>query len=107
MQLVTQGECVDEGAPTQHPGFKVTADKARLQNAAKGQQGCTSFILQLLCFGVTVNDWTNSVKYMVEKPQSCLRAFVLRNDTRTLTLHPGHEQNMKESENSLASSVPP
>ena len=76
--LVTSGEVVSEGDPAQFPGFKTTGDKASLQNAPKAQKGCTSLQLQHLCNGVRNGDWSNSVKYMVTQPQSCLRAFVLR-----------------------------
>ena len=78
MIMVTQGEVISEGSPGQRPGFKFTGDKATLKQAPKGMRGCTSLILQLLCFGAKVGDWSQSVKHMVSKPQSCARAFVVR-----------------------------
>ena len=67
-----------KGSPQQRPGIKCTADAANLKNAPRKQRTATTVIMQLLCYGVKPNNWVNMVKYMVVKPQSCLRAFVLR-----------------------------
>ena len=78
MQILAEGESIMPGSATQRPGFKLTADAARLQNARKGSAVCCSIVLQLLCHGVYKDDWTNAVRYMVSRPQSCVKAFVLR-----------------------------
>ena len=77
MLMITEGEVVVDGSPSQRPGLKGTADAARLQNAPRGNQVWTTFIFQLLCFSEK-GAWSDSVKYMVTKPQSCVRAWVHR-----------------------------
>ncbi|KAL1515173.1 hypothetical protein AB1Y20_004241 [Prymnesium parvum] len=66
------------GCAAQSLGLKLTADAAQLKNAQKGKRTCTNVALQLLCHGVTTGNWTQSVKYMCSKPQSCCRAFLMR-----------------------------
>jgi len=64
------------------PIFKPTCDAANLTNAPKGRRGVTTVILQLLAYscatGTATTKFAGLVRGMVQRPQSCVRAFVLR-----------------------------
>lgn len=71
-----------EGSPQTKPCLKITCDAANLSNAPKSRRTATTVVMQLLSLGAArrdgAPDFSNMVKYMVSLPQSCKRAFTLR-----------------------------
>ena len=70
-----------DGSPQTQPCIKLTCDAANCSNAPKGQRTATTVILQLLSLGAGLSPlgaFANMVTLMVTKPQSCKRAFTVR-----------------------------